>query len=88
MAELTGTPLENSPEKQCLNSTSRSPMKAGTGSTMPANCRCRHGHGPRTLSAGFLRPRADGPGGAVIDRDFEVLVYTWTARLKALIITG
>ena len=31
----------------------------------------------------FCDPRAQLPGGAVIDRDFEVLVYTWTARLKS-----
>jgi hypothetical protein len=30
----------------------------------------------------FCDPR-DVPGGAVINRDFEVLVYTWTARLKS-----
>ncbi len=31
----------------------------------------------------FCDPRADVTGGAVINRDFEVLVYTWTARLKS-----
>ena len=31
----------------------------------------------------FCDPRGDSPGGAVIDRDFEVLVYTWSARLKS-----
>ena len=28
-------------------------------------------------------PKADTPGNAVIHREFEVLVYTWTARLKS-----
>ncbi|MNN61621.1 hypothetical protein D3C76_1864440 [compost metagenome] len=28
-------------------------------------------------------PRFDSPDGTVINRDFEVLVYTWTARLKS-----
>jgi hypothetical protein len=30
----------------------------------------------------FCDGRADSSGTAVINRDFEVLVYTWTARLK------
>ena len=31
----------------------------------------------------FCDPKADTPGNAVIHREFEVLVYTWTARLKS-----
>jgi len=31
----------------------------------------------------FCDPKVDTPGNAVIHREFEVLVYTWTARLKS-----
>lgn len=42
-----------------------------------------HANGPRTLPTGLLRPQGRHPGNAVIHREFEVLVYTWTARLKS-----
>ena len=87
MGELTGTPLEKSLEalkKQCLEldkqfddegwhwlNNARELSDVAT-----AMARERY-------QLDFCDPRADGPGGAVIDRDFEVLVYTWTARLKS-----
>jgi hypothetical protein len=87
MGELTGTPLEKSLEalkKQCLEldkqiddegwhwlNNARELSDVAT-----AMARERY-------QLDFCEPRADGPGGAVIDRDFEVLVYTWTARLKS-----
>ena len=87
MGELTGTPLEKSLEalkKQCLAldrqvadddwhwlNNARELSDVAT-----AMARERY-------QLDFCDPRSDGPGGAVIDRDFEVLVYTWTARLKS-----
>jgi len=71
MGELTGTPLEKSLEalkKQCLE---LDKQIADDGWHWLNNA--------RELSD----VRADTTGGAVIDRDFEVLVYTWTARLKS-----
>ncbi|MHA3735960.1 NADH:ubiquinone oxidoreductase subunit N [Pseudomonas sp. Eth.TT006] len=87
MGELTGTPLEKSLEalkKQCLEldkqiedddwhwlNNARELSDVAT-----AMARERY-------QLDFCDPKADGRGGAVIDRDFEVLVYTWTARLKS-----
>ena len=87
MGELTGTPLEKSLEalkKQCLEldkqfddegwhwlNNARELSDVAT-----AMARERY-------QLDYCDPRADGPSGAVIDRDFEVLVYTWTARLKS-----
>ncbi|MFJ2287332.1 NADH:ubiquinone oxidoreductase subunit N [Pseudomonas iridis] len=87
MGELTGTPLEKSLEalkKQCLEldkqfddegwhwlNNARELSDVAT-----AMARERY-------QLDYCDPRSDGPSGAVIDRDFEVLVYTWTARLKS-----
>ncbi|KAF1012084.1 MAG: hypothetical protein GAK32_00385 [Pseudomonas fluorescens] len=86
MGELTGTPLEKSLEalkKQCVvldrqiadgrhwldNARELSDVAA-------AMARERY-------QLDFHDPKADTPGTAVIHREFEVLVYTWTARLKS-----
>lgn len=87
MGELTGTPLEKSLEalkKQCLELD-----KQIDGEDWHWLNNARELSDVATAMAreryqlDFCDPRADGPGGAVIDRDFEVLVYTWTARLKS-----
>ncbi|MDR9750523.1 NADH:ubiquinone oxidoreductase subunit N [Pseudomonas sp. SZMC_28357] len=88
MGELTGTPLEKSLEAlkvQCLAldqqvtddrwhwlNNARELADVAT-----AMARERY-------QLDFCDPRADNANGsAVINRDFEVLVYTWTARLKS-----
>lgn len=87
MGELTGTPLEKSLEalkKQCLELDKQIDSEGWhwlnnareLSDVATAMARERY-------QLDFCDPRADGPGGAVIDRDFEVLVYTWTARLKS-----
>jgi hypothetical protein len=87
MGELTGTPLEKSLEalkKQCLELDKQIDNEGWhwlnnareLSDVATAMARERY-------QLDFCDPRADGPGGAVIDRDFEVLVYTWTARLKS-----
>ncbi|POA28108.1 MULTISPECIES: NADH:ubiquinone oxidoreductase subunit N [unclassified Pseudomonas] len=87
MGELTGTPLEKSLEAlktQCL-----ALDKQVTGERWHwlnnarelsdvANAMARERY-----QLDFCDPRSDSPNGAVINRDFEVLVYTWTARLKS-----
>ncbi|MDR9860383.1 MULTISPECIES: NADH:ubiquinone oxidoreductase subunit N [Pseudomonas] len=87
MGELTGTPLEKSLEalkKQCLeldkqiDSESWQWLNNARELSDVATAMARERY-----QLDFCDPRADGPGGAVIDRDFEVLVYTWTARLKS-----
>ncbi|WP_095122312.1 NADH:ubiquinone oxidoreductase subunit N [Pseudomonas sp. Irchel s3f10] len=87
MGELTGTPLEKSLEalkKQCLELD-----KQIDGEDWHWLNNARELSDVATAMAreryqlDFCDPRADGAGGAVIDRDFEVLVYTWTARLKS-----
>ena len=87
MGELTGTPLEKSLEalkKQCLE---LDKQIADEGWHWLNNARelsdVATAMARERYQLDFCDPRADGPGGAVIDRDFEVLVYTWTARLKS-----
>ncbi|RON83239.1 NADH:ubiquinone oxidoreductase subunit N [Pseudomonas fluorescens] len=87
MGELTGTPLEKSLEalkKQCLE---LDKQIDGEGWHWLNNARelsdVATAMARERYQLDFCDPRADGPGGAVIDRDFEVLVYTWTARLKS-----
>ena len=87
MGELTGTPLEKSLEalkKQCLELDKQFDDE---GWHWLNNARelsdVATGMARERYQLDFCDPRADGPGGAVIDRDFEVLVYTWTARLKS-----
>ena len=87
MGELTGTPLEKSLEalkKQCL---ALDRQVAGDGWHWLNNARelsdVATAMARERYQLDFCDPRSDGPSGAVIDRDFEVLVYTWTARLKS-----
>ncbi|WP_085684311.1 MULTISPECIES: NADH:ubiquinone oxidoreductase subunit N [unclassified Pseudomonas] len=87
MGELTGTPLEKSLEalkKQCL---ALDRQVADDGWHWLNNARelsdVANAMARERYQLDFCDPRSDGPGGAVIDRDFEVLVYTWTARLKS-----
>jgi len=87
MGELTGTPLEKSLEalkKQCLE---LDRQVADEGWHWLNNARelsdVATAMARERYQLDFCDPRGDGPGGAVIDRDFEVLVYTWTARLKS-----
>ncbi|WP_423204660.1 NADH:ubiquinone oxidoreductase subunit N [Pseudomonas kribbensis] len=87
MGELTGTPLEKSLEalkKQCLE---LDRQVADDGWHWLNNARelsdVATAMARERYQLDFCDPRSDGPGGAVIDRDFEVLVYTWTARLKS-----
>ena len=87
MGGLTGTPLEKSLEalkKQCLE---LDKQIADEGWHWLNNARelsdVATAMARERYQLDFCDPRADGPGGAVIDRDFEVLVYTWTARLKS-----
>lgn len=84
MGELTGTPLEKSLEtlkKQCL---ALDKQVADDGWHWLNNAREL-----ADVAAAMARERyqldfcdPQRVGGAVINRDFEVLVYTWTARLK------
>jgi len=86
MGELTGTPLEKSLEalkKQCVvldrqSSDGRHWLNNARELSDVATAMAR-----QRYQLDFCDPRGDAPGGAVIDRDFEVLVYTWSARLKS-----
>ncbi|WP_085582117.1 MULTISPECIES: NADH:ubiquinone oxidoreductase subunit N [unclassified Pseudomonas] len=87
MGELTGTPLEKSLDalkKQCLE---LDKQVASDGWHWLNNARelsdVATAMARERYQLDFCDPRNDGPGGAVIDRDFEVLVFTWTARLKS-----
>ena len=87
MGELTGTPLEKSLEalkKQCLE---LDKQIADDGWHWLNNARelsdVATAMARERYQLEFCDVRADTTGGAVIDRDFEVLVYTWTARLKS-----
>ena len=86
MGELTGTPLEKSLEalkRQCI----LLDQQASDGRHWLNNARelsdVATAMARERYQLDFCDPRAQLPGGAVIDRDFEVLVYTWTARLKS-----
>ncbi|QJI14812.1 NADH:ubiquinone oxidoreductase subunit N [Pseudomonas sp. ADAK22] len=86
MGELTGTPLEKSLEalkKQCVLldqqvADGRHWLNNARELSDVANAMARERY-----QLDFCNPRADTPGNAVIHREFEVLVYTWTARLKS-----
>ena len=87
MGELTGTPLEKSLEalkKQCLE---LDKQIAEDGRHWLNNARelsdVATAMARERYQLDFCDPRAEVTGGAVINRDFEVLVYTWTARLKS-----
>ena len=86
MGELTGTPLEKSLEalkKQCVAldqqvAEGRHWLNNARELSDVANAMARERY-----QLDFCDPKADTPGNAVIHREFEVLVYTWTARLKS-----
>ncbi|MFL1504894.1 NADH:ubiquinone oxidoreductase subunit N [Pseudomonas sp. O64] len=86
MGELTGTPLEKSLEalkKQCVLldqqvAEGRHWLNNARELSDVANAMARERY-----QLDFCNPKADTPGNAVIHREFEVLVYTWTARLKS-----
>jgi hypothetical protein len=86
MGELTGTPLEKSLEAlkhQCLVldkqiADGRHWLNNARELSDVATAMARERY-----QLDFCDPRSELPGGAVINRDFEVLVYTWTARLKS-----
>lgn len=87
MGELTGTPLEKSLEalktqcqaldKQVTDERWHWLNNARELSDV-ANAMARERY-----QLDFCDPRSESPHGVVINRDFEVLVYTWTARLKS-----
>src|SRR5207253_548320 len=86
MGELTGTPLEKSLEAlkhQCLVldkqiADGRHWLNNARELSDVATAMARERY-----QLDFCDPRSESPSGAVINRDFEVLVYTWTARLKS-----
>ena len=86
MGELTGTPLEKSLEalkKQCVLldqqvADGRHWLNNARELSDVANAMARERY-----QLDFCNPKVDTPGNAVIHREFEVLVYTWTARLKS-----
>ncbi|MFW0758650.1 NADH:ubiquinone oxidoreductase subunit N [Pseudomonas sp. H11T01] len=86
MGELTGTPLEKSLEAlkhQCLVLD----KQIADGRHWLSNAReladVATAMARERYQLDFCDPRSESPSGAVINRDFEVLVYTWTARLKS-----
>ncbi|MGE7955756.1 NADH:ubiquinone oxidoreductase subunit N [Pseudomonas sp. NPDC089530] len=86
MGELTGTPLEKSLEalkQQCV----LLDKQAADGRHWLNNARelsdVAAAMARERYQLDFCDPGSEAPGGAVINRDFEVLVYTWTARLKS-----
>ena len=86
MGELTGTPLEKSLEalkKQCV----ALDQQVADGRHWLNNARelsdVATQMARERYQLDFCDPKADTPGNAVIHREFEVLVYTWTARLKS-----
>ncbi|MBK3508449.1 NADH:ubiquinone oxidoreductase subunit N [Pseudomonas sp. MF6747] len=86
MGELTGTPLEKSLEalkKQCVLldqqvADGRHWLNNARELSDVANAMARERY-----QLDFCNPKVDTPVNAVIHREFEVLVYTWTARLKS-----
>lgn len=86
MGELTGTPLEKSLEalkQQCVVldrqvAEGRHWLNNARELSDVATAMARERY-----QLDFYDPKADTPGNAVIHREFEVLVYTWTARLKS-----
>ena len=86
MGDLTGTPLEKSLEvlkKQCV----LLDRQVADGRHWLDNARelsdVATQMARERYQLDFCDPKADTPGNAVIHREFEVLVYTWTARLKS-----
>jgi hypothetical protein len=86
MGDLTGTPLEKSLEvlkKQCV----ALDQQVADGRHWLNNARelsdVATQMARERYQLDFCDPKADTPGNAVIHREFEVLVYTWTARLKS-----
>ncbi len=86
MGELTGTPLEKSLEMlkiQCLKldhevaHDERHWLTNARELSDVATAMARERY-----QLDVCDPSNDSPNGVVINRDFEVLVYTWTARLK------
>lgn len=87
MGELSGTPLEKSLEAlktQCL-ALDKQVTEEGWHWLNNARelCDVANAMARERYQLDFCDPRAEVMGGAVINRDFEVLVYTWTARLKS-----
>lgn len=86
MGDLTGTPLEKSLEvlkKQCV----ALDQQVADGRHWLSNARelsdVATQMARERYQLDFCGPKSDTPGNAVIHREFEVLVYTWTARLKS-----
>ena len=86
MGELTGTPLEKSLEalkKQCV----LLDQQVADGRHWLNNARelsdVATQMARERYQLDFCDPKADTPSNTVIHREFEVLVYTWTARLKS-----
>ncbi|WP_093426051.1 MULTISPECIES: NADH:ubiquinone oxidoreductase subunit N [unclassified Pseudomonas] len=86
MGELTGTPLEKSLEALKRQCRTLDQQVAGEGWHWLSNARelsdVATAMARERYQLDVCDPRADSPEGVVINRDFEVLVYTWTARLK------
>ncbi|NWA04962.1 NADH:ubiquinone oxidoreductase subunit N [Pseudomonas gingeri] len=86
MGELTGTPLEKSLEtlkSQCLkldHEVAHEERHWLSNARELADVAIAMARERYQLDV--CDPRNDSPDGVVINRDFEVLVYTWTARLK------
>lgn len=86
MGDLTGTPLEKSLEvlkNQCV----ALDQQVADGRHWLNNARelsdVATQMARERYQLDFCDPKADTPGNAVIHREFEVLVYTWAARLKS-----
>ncbi|MNQ53416.1 hypothetical protein D3C85_674540 [compost metagenome] len=86
MGELTGTPLEKSLEALKVQCRALDQQAIGEGWHWQKNARelsdVATAMARERYQLDFCDPRSESPNGAVINRDFEVLVYTWTARLK------
>ena len=88
MGELTGTPLEKSLEALKVQCLALDQQVTDDGWHWLNNAReladVATAMARERYQLDFCDPRADNANGsAVINRDFEVLVYTWTARLKS-----
>jgi len=88
MGELTGTPLEKSLEALKVQCLALDKQVTEDGWHWLNNARelsdVATAMARERYQLDFCDPRADNANGtAVINRDFEVLVYTWTARLKS-----
>jgi len=87
MGELTGTPLEKSLEALKVQCRALDQQVTGEGWHWLNNAReladVATAMARERYQLDVCDPRFDSPDGTVINRDFEVLVYTWTARLKS-----